>query len=69
MNYEAKIILLIIGTIEDLVEKGLMSRGDACPRITESGMEIYKKMVAEGFTFNTGKDALDAFMHVYGERE
>ncbi len=49
MNEFEKQILFVLGTLDGMVEKGLMTRDDNARRLTASGMEAYRTLAATGY--------------------
>ncbi len=49
MNEFEKQILFVLGTLDGLVEKGLMDRDDNARRLTPTGMEAYRTLAATGY--------------------
>ncbi len=63
MNEFEKQILFVLGTLDGLVEKGLMTRDDNARRLTASGMEAYRGLAATGY--RPTSEELESVLHFF----
>lgn len=52
LNEIHKALIFVLGGLEDLVEKGLITRTGHSAALTESGKELYGELNVEGFVLH-----------------
>lgn len=48
-DHVSKVLVWVLGHMDELVQKGLLARTDDAEKLTESGKATYHALLAEGF--------------------